>query len=247
MNPSISSTLSLFLEGISHFKANCSYPPSLMEALLVFHKEKFFHAYDSIMIDYNFSPGSYPEDRWAGIISKTLPAIAETNLLASSGTVLVPDWDMVGTEVAKSQQSINQYYDVKHFEDREQHPLHQATMAAVNAEELQLLNNAKKGYYIFKLKNLMTKDRAIYALENIMKSSRNKRDPDVILAFDRMRGYSPRFPIILDNEDQLSQTSPAAVFEGLLEKKVKNKTIRFVGRIDPEGKFYYEVNTWRYE
>jgi hypothetical protein len=222
-----------------------------MEALLVFHKEKFFHAYDSIMIDYNFSPGCYAGDRWAGIISKTLPAIAETNLLAPSGTVLVPDWDLVEKEMNEktTDKSINNYFDVKYFEDREQHPLHQATMVAVNAEEIQPLNNAKKGYYMFKLKKPMAKDRAIQALETIMKNSRNRRDSNVILAFDRMRGYSPRFPILLDNEDQLSQTSPAVVFEGLLQKqkRMKNKTIRFVGRIDPEGKFFYEEDTLQCE
>jgi hypothetical protein len=216
-----------------------------MEALLVFHKEKFFHAYDSIMIDYNFSPGCYSGDRWGGIISKTLPAIAETNLLAPSGTVLVPDWDLVKEEMSPS---IKNYFDVKYFEDREQHPLHQATMAAVTSEEIQPLNNAKKGYYMFKLKNPVVKDRAIQALETIMKNSRNRRDSNVILAFDRMRGYSPRFPILLlDNEDQPSQTSPAVVFEGLLQKRMKNKTIRFVGRIDPEGKFFYEEDTLQCE
>lgn len=247
MNHSLSSTLSLFVEGIPHFQANCCSPPRLIEALLIFHKEKYFQAYHSIIIDYNFSPGPYPNDRWTGIISKTLPAIAETNLLAASGTVLVPDWDLVGKEMSPS---IQNYFDVKYFEDREQHPLHQATMAAVNAEELQLLNNAKKGYYLFKLKKSMEKDRAIYALENIMKNS-TKKHPNVMLAFDRMRGYSPRFPILLDNEDQISQTSPSNVFEGLLNRKnlnkANNKTIRFVGRIDPEGKFFYEENTLKYE
>ena len=146
MNPSLSSTLSLFLEGFPHFQANCASPPSLIEALLNFHKENFFQAYDSIIIDYNFAPGPYSQ-RWAGIISKTLPAIAETNLLAPSGTVLVPDWDLVGREVNDSIQNV---FDVEHFQDREQHPLHQATMVAVNAEELEVLNNAKKEYYRFK-------------------------------------------------------------------------------------------------
>jgi hypothetical protein len=172
-----------------------------------------------------------------------LPAIAETNLLAPSGTVLVPDWDLVEREI---NDSIKNFFDVEHFEDREQHPLHQATMVAVNAEELEVLKNAKKGYYRFKLKKSMSKDRAIQALEKIVKNS-VKKDSNVRVAFDRIRGYSPRFPILLDNEDQSSQTQTA--FKRLLEKvnDEKNKTIRFVGRIDPDGNFFYEEHTLKYE
>ena len=92
----------------------------------------------------------------------------------------------------------------------------------------------------------MVKDRAIQALENIVKNSA-KKHPNVRLAFDKMRGYSTRFPILLDNEDQSSQTP--TIFKRLLEKvnDEKNKTIRFVGRIDPDGNFFYEEHTLKYE
>lgn len=210
--------------------------------MLSYHQEHFFGAYDAIIIDYNFAPGdTYQSERWQGIIEKTLPAIALTNLLSRNGKIWVPKWNLV-KEAAN--ESVLCWFNLKCLDDPKDHPLHIATLAAQELHNFVL--EAPKGYYLFSLNKSNEPSDAICELDKLIKRKESpNRNPRVISGLDRMRdrvrGLSTRYPIIVDDE-----TGPLHGLYATLKSKNKN-SLRFTGRIDAAGIFFYETQSLEWE
>lgn len=100
---------------------------SFLAKLLAFHREKYFEAYDHVVLDYNFAPGSEYQDTWRTFCEKTLPLMATTNLLSKDGIVWLPGWDL--TDKACNNSNIKHLYQVEKIMDPREHPLFIATEA----------------------------------------------------------------------------------------------------------------------
>jgi len=112
---------------IPHFHVSAGIINSFLGILLTFHGENYFEAYDHIMLDYHFAPGSEYQVTWQSFMEKTLPIIATTNLLSKDGIVWLPGWDL--TDNACKDSKITHLYSVEKIMDPREHPLFVATEA----------------------------------------------------------------------------------------------------------------------
>jgi hypothetical protein len=172
---------------------------SFLEVLLAHHQKNYFHSYDEIYVDYNFSPGSSYQATWKIFVEECIPLIGETNLLVEGGVIWLPMWSICLEAVEHT--AIKEWFEVKKVSQKE-NPLFLATSAL---EEENILHKdlicppPEEKFLKLKLKKTNHQPRAIGTLHETIRM--HHRDPKVITAFEMMRGQSSALPYIIEESN----------------------------------------------
>lgn len=185
--------------GKVHFRVSTDSTSSFLEVLLAHHQMNYFHSYDEIYVDYNFSPGSSYQVTWKIFVEECIPLIGETNLLVEGGVIWLPMWSIC-LEAVKSA-TVTKWFEVKKVSQQE-NPLFLATSALEEENILHkdLICPPPEGKFLkLKLKKTNQQQHAIGTLHETIRT--HHRDQKVITAFEMMRGQSSALPYIIEESN----------------------------------------------
>lgn len=133
--------------------------------------------FDSIILDYFFSPAGWTEIRWKEtFFTETIPTWAENGLLTQSGTVWLPNLRHVDQMLKKHRKRLDKYFVVHKIRNPMLNPLYAAT--EVDECNEQLLRCKEKVLNATQLPYLLSySEFPFYCLERISVSTMESSKP----------------------------------------------------------------------